>query len=292
MKTIADFNPIVQTLYFLSAALCSMLGMNPVMIVISLVGALLLYILRAEDEKPTGHLFTLLLFAVTALINPLFYHNGATVLLVINNNPITLEATLYGITAGAMIISVLYHFRSFSKIMTSDRLMYVFGKLSGKFALTLAMTLRYIPLFITQMERVRAAQRTTGQYKDGSIADTVKSDLRVFSVMITWALENGIVTADSMEARGYGTGKRTSFALWRMRRRDVIFLLLILLLVGLQLPALLSGALTFTFYPNIRSLPTSPAAILAYISYGALVLTPSAIECIERAKWKYFVSKI
>ncbi|MBO5273135.1 MAG: energy-coupling factor transporter transmembrane protein EcfT, partial [Clostridia bacterium] len=211
MKTIADFNPIVQTLYFLSAALCSMLGMNPVMIVISLVGALLLYILRAEDENPTGHLFTLLLFAVTALINPLFYHNGATVLLVINNNPITLEATLYGITAGAMIIAVLYHFRSFSKIMTSDRLMYVFGKLSGKFALTLSMTLRYIPLFITQMERVRAAQRTTGQYKDGSIADTVKSDLRVFSVMITWALENGIVTADSMEARGYGTGKRTSW---------------------------------------------------------------------------------
>ncbi len=292
MKTIADFNPIVQTVYFLAAALCTMLGMNPVMIMLSLAGALLLYILRAENERPAGHLFALLLFALTAIINPLFYHNGATVLLVVNNNPITWEAVLYGVFAGAMIIAVLYHFRSFSRIMTSDRLMYVFGKLSGKFALTLSMTLRYIPLFLTQMERVRAAQRATGQYKDGNIADTVKSDLRVFSVMITWALENGIVTADSMEARGYGTGKRTSFALWRMRRRDWSFLAAILLFTALQLPALLTGELTFTFYPRIGDLPASPTAIIAYLSYGALVLAPSVIECFERTKWNYFVSKI
>lgn len=269
-----------------------MIGMNPVMIALSLVGALFFYILRAEDEKPTGHLFSLLLFIVAAVVNPLFYHNGVTVLLVINNNPITLEATLYGITAGAMLLAMLYHFRSFSKIMTSDRLLYVFGKLSSKFALSLSMTLRYIPLFVMQTERVRAAQRATGQYKDENIGDTIRSDLRVFSVMITWALENGIVTADSMEARGYGTGRRSSFALWRMRRRDFLLLILILFLIGLQLPACLTGALDFTFYPRLGGIPDSTTAVLAYLSYGALLLTPSILECIERAKWKYCVSKI
>ena len=45
---------------------------------------------------------------------PNFYHNGETVLFVMNDNPITLEATIYGTVSAAAVISVLYRSRSFT----------------------------------------------------------------------------------------------------------------------------------------------------------------------------------
>lgn len=292
MQTLDVLNPIAAAIYFIAVAGIAMLCIDPLLLFISLCGSLLLFFLRNGFCSMRSHVAYLLLFAVTALINPLVSHNGVTVLFMLNDNPITLEALLYGVTASTMILAVLYWFRSFSQIMSSDKLLYLFGRLSPKLSLVLSMGLRYVPLFINQMHRVSQTQTALGLYKDGNIVDKIKGRLRVFSVMITWALENGIVTADSMTARGYGLSKRTHFSVFRLQKSDAIFITTTLILFALTCTCAATGAIGFEFYPALAHAEQTTLSAVGYISYGILAILPSAVEVKEKIKWKYLKSKI
>ena len=193
------------------------------------------FILYGPNEGFRSHGYMIALFLVMTLINPLVSHNGATVLFVMNHNPVTLEALIYGAVSATMILSILYWFRSFSHIMTSDKLLYLFGRLSPKLSLVISMSLRYVPLFGQQLRKVSQSQKALGLYKEDNIVDRIRGGIRIFSVMVSWALENGIITADSMTARGYGLGKRSSFSIFTWISHDILLLALSLLLGGISL---------------------------------------------------------
>lgn len=292
MRAFGDYNPIAIFIYFLSVTLVAMFCVNPVFLTLSLAGSVTLFLIRNKTNGIKSHIFFFFMFIITALINPVFYHNGVTVLFIANDNPVTLEALLYGIAASAMIISVIYWFRSFSQMMTSDRLLYLFGSVSPKTALVLSMTLRYIPLFSAQTKNISRAQKALGLYKEDNVIDNMRGGIRVFSVMTTWALENGVITADSMNARGYGIGRRTFFSLYRFGSSDAIMLALTAVLSALTAAGILSGATDFEFYPEITAAGLTPLSLLSYISYGTLAFLPTFIEAEERLKWKYLQSKI
>ena len=119
-----------------------------------------------------------------------------------------------------------------------------------------------------------------------TLSGQFRENIRIFSVMVTWALENGIITSDSMTARGYGIGKRTYFTLYRFRRSDLFLLLFSVTLLGTAL-----GALELSYYPAITGISLSPLAAAAYFSYGALALLPSFIQIQGDIRWKYLLSK-
>ena len=292
MRGFRELNPAVIAVYYLCVIGTAMFIMHPVIITLSLVGAVTLYITIDKKRKAGLHVSFFLLFLILAVINPIWYHNGVTVLFVVNDSPITLEALLYGVFAAAMIISVLYRFRTFSMIMTADKLMYIFGKLSPKISLILSMALRYIPLMRKQTEKVRSTQKALGIYRGDNIADTLKGEIRIFSIMATWSLENGIITADSMEARGYGVQKRTSFSLFRLKVSDAVFLVLCLIPTAIVITAAVMGETDMTYYPAISAVTASPPALASYISYGILSFLPSILEWKEVLRWKYLISKI
>lgn len=292
MRAFEDFNPIAVFIYFACTTGITMFCMNPVVLALSLFGAVLLYIIRNGARHWKTHIASLGIFAVMALVNPLFSHNGVTVLFVMGNNPVTLEAFIYGVAASSMIISVVYWFRSFSQIMTSDKLLYLFGSVSPKFALLVSMALRYVPLFGKQAKKVNQAQSALGLYKEDNIIDRGKGSIRVFSVMTTWALENGIITADSMAARGYGTGKRTHFSIFRLRAADICLVVLSICLFAVVCVFVGMGAFDFNYYPALESISFAPEALAGYIAYGILILIPAFIELEEKVKWKYLESKI
>ncbi|MBQ6646949.1 MAG: energy-coupling factor transporter transmembrane protein EcfT [Clostridia bacterium] len=290
MKAFDRFNPITVFVYFAFAAGIAMFSMDPVLLGLSMLGAVLLFCLRTEQRQTRTHLFSLFLFVTLTVINPLFQHNGVTVLFVLNDNPVTLEALLYGANAAGMIVGVLYWFRSFSDIITSDKLLYLFGSISSKLALMVSMALRYVPLFRRQARKTDAAQRALGQYRNDNVIDSIRVKLSVFSIVVSWALENGIVTADSMAARGYGLKKRSFFSLYRFGRKDFALLLCVLVAGGLTALLMGRGALDFAFYPRLTALTLSPERIAAYIAYGLLALLPSAIEIGDSIKWQYLRS--
>ncbi len=285
-----DYNPIAITVFFLSVSAVTMFCMNPVLLSFSLLGAFLLWFKRNGLRNAKIHGYFLLMFVILSLLNPLVSHNGVTILFVMNDKPITLEALIYGMVASAMIMAVIYWFRSFTDIMTGDKLLYVFSGISPRLAMLLTMSLRFVPLYATQSERVNDAQKAMGLYKEDNIFDTIKGKFRVFSVMLTWALENGIITADSMSARGYGTGKRTSFKLFTFKRRDLLFTVLTLAMTVICLVCFRN--VEFSCYPEIKLSAFSPEAIIGYAAFLILALMPVIIEVKEDMKWKYLRSKI
>lgn len=292
MKYFAKINPAMLFIYYASIIIISMFCMNPIMIGISVLGSYIFLVSSEFGVRRSDHLICILIIIIGTAVNMIFSHNGKTVLLVINNSPITLESAIYGFFASLMITAVFVWFRTFSKIMTSDKLLYLFGALSPKLELILSIALRYIPLFSAQAQKIKEAQQTSGMYREDSLRDEMKNVNRVFSVMVTWALENGIVTAESMEARGYGVGRRTSFNLFRIKRSDIIFVTITILLFGVVIASLFFGALEFHYYPLFLLPSISLSQKVAYVSYIILVLMPSFIEKCEELRWKYYRSKI
>ena len=284
------WNPIVIGIYFMSVTGIAMLYMNPVIQAIGLIGAVVFFCIGKAGRK-RGHLPMLALALIAFLINPLFTHNGATVLFFLNGNPITLEAVVYGAVCGMMLLSMLYWFRSFSVLMSSDKILYLLGKVSSKLALMVSMALRYIPLFSAQLKKTAQAQRAMGAIRSDDALARIRGGIRVFSVTLTWALENGIVTADGMEARGYGDGKRTSFAIYRFQRRDGVLTAVIAILSGLVLYGMFSGSADCRYYPTF-AVEKDLTSMLVYGAYTLLAVLPSVMEAGERVKWKYLKLKI
>ena len=292
MRSFSDCNPIAIAVWFFCVTGMAMFCNYPLLIGISAVGAAAFFVMRNGITHGRTHIFFFILFMILALANPLMSHNGATVLFVLNDNPVTLESLLYGVNSAAMIVGVLYWFRSFTQIMTSEKLLYLTGAVSPKISLVLSMALRFVPLYGKQSRRINDAQTAMGLYKDDNIIDDIRGRMRVFSVLITWALENGIITADSMAARGYGTGRRTNMKRFRFTVQDAVMILLSLALLGTAAVSAARGSLDFTFYPAIKAKAPDTLGICGLVAYFLLILIPFIVETEVKLKWKYLRSGI
>lgn len=291
MHRFSDGNPIIPFVYTLAAAGVAAFSLHPAVLLLAVAGAIACHI--ADGAPRRFHAVAAGLFVAAAAVNPILSQNGVTVLFFVGDRAVTAEAILYGLAAAGMIAATLYRFASLTRVLTADRLLYLTGRLSPRFSLVVSMALRFVPLFVRRAAAVKEAQTALGLYREDRLFPRLVGGVRVFSVLLTWGLENGIVTADSMTARGYGAcPRRTSYARIRFTRRDGIRLALVLLLAaGAALP-LLAGALDFAYYPAVTAATASPLAIVGLISYGILVFLPLLIDGKEYLTWKYCVSKI
>ncbi len=292
MQTLEELHPVTILLYFLAVTGITMFSMHPAVLLSSVVGAVLYFIIRNRKQHRKRHLFSVILFLILMLINPLMSHNGVTVLFVLNDNPVTLEALLYGADSALMITAVLYWLGTFSQIMTSEKILYLFGKISPKIALILSMTLRFIPLLNQQVRQVSQTQKALGYYETDNIIDTVRNKARVLDIVLTWAIENGIVTAESMDARGANIGRRTSFSVFHIRKEDVYFSMILIILTAVTVTAMLRHTLTIEFYPAVTVSGCSILNLSGILAFLALTLMPSALQAEVALKWKYLQSKI
>ena len=92
MRALDTYNPISVALYYLAAAGIAMFCMHPILLFLSLCGALALCLLHRDLPSARTHLYFWVILILSALLNPLLSHNGATVLLVIADAPFTAEA--------------------------------------------------------------------------------------------------------------------------------------------------------------------------------------------------------
>ena len=292
MKSMNEYHPLAVILYYAALSAVVMITMNALLIVMGLISSLTYYFMIRRSHDARSNIYFALLFLIMVAVNPIFSHKGSTVLFVMNDTPVTLEAFLFGVFASAMAIEMIYFFRALSVIMTEDKLLAVFGFFSPKTALVLSMALRYVPLFGRQAGKIEKSQKALGIYKEDNVPDTVRAKLRIFSVLCTWALENGIITADSMSARGYGVRKRTEYRLYKFRKADALLILITASLLAVVVAGALLGALNCDYYPVFKLADPTPLSYIAYISYALLALIPIINETGERIKWKYLTSRV
>ncbi|MBQ8808435.1 MAG: energy-coupling factor transporter transmembrane protein EcfT [Clostridia bacterium] len=295
MNEFKTYHPIVNFIYFVLVIGFAMFFMHPISLAISLLCSFTYSAVLGGKKKLKSNLMYMLpMMIIMALINPAFNHEGISVLAYLpSGNPLTLESILYGFAAAVMIVSVICYFSCYNEVMTSDKFIYLFGRIIPAMSLILSMTLRFVPRFIAQLKVVANAQRGMGRdVSCGSIIKRAKHGLNILSIMVTWALENAIETADSMKARGYGIGKRTAFSIFTFDKRDMKCLMCIAFLGIYTFVGNLTGEMSFTYFPSMKGAEISVFGISTFFSYFALCMCPVIIELWEVRKWKALKSKI
>ena len=281
MSEFKTYHPIVNFVYFVFVIGFSCVFLHPVCLCISLLsGFTYSVMLKGRKAIKNNLIYMLPMIVAMALINPAFNHDGVTVIEYLpNGNPLTLESIVYGICTAIMIVSVICHFSCYNEVMTSDKFIYLFGKIIPAMSLIISMTLRFVPKFMSQFKVVINAQKCMGRdVSRGNIIKRTKNGLNVLSVMLTWSLENAIETADSMKARGYGIPGRTAFSIFTFDKRDKKALICILFLGGYTLAGSLMGGMYFRFFPSVKAEEVSLFGISVFTAYLLLCVCPVIIE--------------
>ena len=292
--TFSDCHPAVNFLYYALVLVLSMCLMHPVCLAISLLCAAG-YVLRLEGWDALWKKLRWLLpvMVLAALMNPAFTHQGVTILAYLpTGNPLTLESILYGLAAAGMLAGVILWFSSFGAVMTSDKFIYLFGRVIPALSLVLSMTLRFVPQFRRQMHTITEAQRCIGRdISRGSLLTRMKIAIRIFSILITWSLETAIETADSMRSRGYGLPGRTAFSIYRFDERDRMTVLWLCLCGGYVIAGGVAGGLYWQYYPLLLGAPVQPLTVSFQLAWLLLCLTPLLMDAAADWRWRKISSE-
>lgn len=280
-------HPAVNLLYFVLVLTFSMFFLHPLCLAVSLCAALWC---AAQLNGGTTVRRTALWLAPTALlaalVNLAFNHEGATILAYLpSGNPLTLESIAYGFAAAAMLAAVVLWFSCWNTVMTSDKLMHLFGRVVPALSLLLSMTLRFVPRFQAKLREVTAARRGMGLYAEKGRLQKLRSAVTVFSVMVTWSLENAVETADSMKSRGYGLRGRTSFSIFRFDERDRMLTLWLCISGGYVIAGWIAGGLYWQYYPMLLGAPVRPITVSFQAVYLLLCLTPVLLDLAADRRW-------
>ncbi len=292
MRRMNKFHPVVIIIFFVCSIVYTMYTNNPLVIALSLFCSLLFYLVLEKNKLFLKHLlFVLLIFTIITVTNPIFVSRGETILFTIGKKNITKESLVYGAVMSMMLAAVITWFKCYNKIMTSDKFIYLFGKMLPNVSTTISMGISFVPRFIEKGKAINLAQKNLGLYKK-KLLDRIKLNLRVFSSLITWALENSLDTADSMNARGYGSKERTNFSIFKYKINDFLVTIIMVLLMIFIIVGSIFKYLDYQYYPNLTSLNFSFMNILLYLAFSLLMLIPTIIEVKEDLKWNFFKSKI
>lgn len=295
MNEFKKYHPFVNFIYFVFVIGLSMILMQPACLTVSVLCSIVYLAVLSEGKgigKSLGYMLPVIL--LMGMINPIFNHEGVTILGYLpGGNPITAESVIYGFAAAMMLGSVMCWFLCYNSVMTSDKFIYLFGKVIPSLSLVISMTLRFVPLFVSRVKKVSYAQRCIGKGVQGKgIIKKAKSGLEILSGMITWSFENAVDVSDSMKARGYGLGGRTAFSLFVFDKRDLKMLIYIILTGGYVLACKIAGCVDFEFFPCLNGGEITALNISVPIIYFMLCISPVVIEVWEVRKWHILKSKI
>ena len=283
-------HPVVNFLFFAGAIGMSVVIQHPAYLLAGIITGSLYYLLLNGKKGWKTILGLLPMFLILTIINPLFNTLGATPLFYLGGRPYTLEALFYGGALACMFVIMMLWFGCYNKVLTSDKFTSLFGNLIPSISLVLVMVFRMVPNFIRKTGQILGARKSIGKGigENATAKEKLRDGGTVLGALTSWALEDSVVTGDSMRARGYGAAKRTSFMIYRMTLADWILLALMVVLMGLTVAAACVGQFSAAFAPTIEVAPVS----WGLIPYSFYLLIPSVLHVKEAIQWHISRSKI
>src|SRR5256712_9695195 len=195
---------------------------NPVYKVMALAAALSALAAGAGLRRIRGLLIAVFLIAAFAmLLNFASAHLGATVLFALPaqipalGGPYTLEALVFGAVGGITIAAAILSAAPFSLLLDSHDVMDALPVPLSRTGVAIAASLNLVPAVATSFIEVTEAQRLRGWRPRGP-----RSWMEVVVPVVLTSVEGSIQLAESMEARGFGSGARTAMASDALVRSD------------------------------------------------------------------------
>lgn len=216
-------HPLTIFLYLSGVMILTMIHFHPVYVGASFFLALSAGLMMQGKEilkAVPGILVPVLFFS--AFILPLFSHNGVTPLFYINNQAVTAENIRYGVVMSFFLVAIYLWFRVAGILLDEEKILYLFGKIFPRIGLLIMMVFRTLPLMKLRYREISEGQKGLGMEEEKGILKRFRCESRKISTLVAWTLENSIETSVSMECRGYGTGRRTSFHLFHLHGEDIV----------------------------------------------------------------------
>ena len=270
-------HPAVNLIYFAAVLVGMITFQHPVFLVISFLCAYA-YSVKRNGWKAVVFNLCLLPFVVAfALYYSSYTHFGMTVLHqnMVGNN-MTLESLVYGAVLGVIGAGICMWFSCVFSVFTTDKVVYLFGKVSPRLSLFLAIALRMIPRIKKEAKRINMAQQGIGRgANQGNLWQRFRNSLRIFSMLITWTIDSLTIASESMCSRGSSLRRRKAFSIYRFDNRDRLFVIGLFLCLTLTMMAMLLGQTDMVYDPKIIWTQVNP---LFCIGYGVLCLMPFGLE--------------
>jgi energy-coupling factor transport system permease protein len=159
--------------------------------------------------------------AFAALLNFVSAHLGATVLFSLPasipgvGGPFTLEALVFGLTGGLTIAAAILAVSPFSLMLQAHDVVDALPRVLSRSGAAIAASLNLVPEVAATFVQVSEAQRMRGWRPRGP-----RSWAEVVVPVVLTSVEGSIQLAESMEARGFGSGPRTYVSRPHMRGSD------------------------------------------------------------------------
>lgn len=280
-------HPILLTCYFGMILLLTILTLHPISLILSFLAGIGYRLLSGGYQQLKILLWMTPLFVFIILINPLFVHQGETVLYSFFGRPITLQAIVYGICNALLLATATLWIACCMQVITPERLRYLLGKHFPSLALLFGMLFRFLPLFQRKAEEMKMAQYGIGHMQPhGGCFRRGKEKARLLTTLVPWSLEQSAHTATVLSARGYRTFGRTNYRSYSFTKTDALFLTIILICGGIGVLGLIAGG-RVEFYPTFSFGWNGPFEI-ALIAQGVLLLLPFAEWVWEEIRWKRY----
>ncbi|MCR4801576.1 MAG: energy-coupling factor transporter transmembrane protein EcfT [Lachnospiraceae bacterium] len=278
--TYAMAHPLVVASFLFWMLILTMCTMNPVMIGISLVFSIVYSQIVSERMNWRFLLYSAIpIFVFTMVILPLFSHNGVTPLFYINNMAVTMETIVFGFVMSIMVLSMIQWLQVWNVWIDGERFIYLFGRISPTLALMISMVIRFIPMFLRRYREIHEIQVGMGYSKENaSFGDKARMFGKELSILVSWTLEHSVDTSMSMESRGYGLGKRTSFHLFRWKKSDTVCMLIQVLLAAVVITGIWMEKFTMYYFPKMWLKPFDGFSILCLVCFVMLAIVPFVIE--------------
>jgi energy-coupling factor transport system permease protein len=162
-----------------------------------------------------------LISAFAVLLNFVSAHLGTTVLFALPEQipalggPYTLEALAFGAAGGLTIGAAILAAAPFSLLLASHEVMDALPAALSRTGAAIAASLNLVPSVAASFVQVTEAQRLRGWRPRGP-----RSWSEIVVPVVLTSVEGSIQLAESMEARGFGSGPRTAVTPARLRRSD------------------------------------------------------------------------
>lgn len=273
-------HPAVNLIYFMAVIAGMILFQHPVFLVIGFLCACAYSIQRNRVKAAFFDLCLIPCAAVFALYYSSYHHFGVTVLQqnFVGNN-MTLESLIYGLVLGICAAGACIWMSCVYSVFSTDKMVYLFGTVSPRLSLFLAILLRMVPKIKKEAKKINMAQKGIGRgVGQGTLWQRTGNAVRIFSMLITWTMDSLITASDSMRSRGSTLRGRTAFSIYRFDNRDRLFVIAMFSFLTMTLMAVILGLTDMTYDPRLIWKPINPLTILFYAGYTVLCVMPLGLE--------------
>jgi energy-coupling factor transport system permease protein len=266
----ARLSPRAWLIWSLAAVAVALSTDNPVyrgLVAIAALNVLIAWLPPGRRLKPLAFgLVFAVFFAV--LINGLAGHGGADVIVRVPDaipvfgGPITVEAVLFGGAVGLGLVAALLAVAPLSLVLESHDVIDALPARLERTGIAVATSLNLVSGIGSTFQSVRDAQVMRGWRARG-----IRSWREVFVPVVLTAIEDSILLAEAMEARGFGAGRRSSYSSATWRWLDSLVVLAGAGAVAVFVGVRLIGANPDWYpYPTLYLPPIQPVLVAACLA--------------------------